>query len=273
MDFEIMDIHSENVTPTPTAPCSPTQAVSDHQPPLRERFGAAMTIIADTSPEIKALNLPITPTFPTGFEFGRSKSFSGLDLSSKTVLPRMTRAQSMRERVTFLIDQMEDVEAVSSSTNLPPCHQSTAGNVCYNEHRQDKLLGCLNVEKGLQHGFSRNRENIHPQLNPNAGGPNQQTPTFETPGEKDEAIKKPPLYSRRKSWHRRDSTASLPSPAEIAASPFSCASETPRQKNVSFCPSILPCDTGERDGTSHNLHSQTSQPLVPKSLHLTSGFR
>ena len=186
----------------------------------------------------------------------------------------MIRTQSMRERVSFLIDQMDDVEAIpSSSSSSPPPHlQYTSGSVDNDGRRDNGHFQRLKVEKGWQHDIARNRENIHPQLEANTCQPNQQIPLFETPGEKDQAIKKPPMYTRKKSLHRRDSTASLPSPAEIGASPFSGESMTPQQKNVSFCPSILPPHSlygpEERESTS-----QASQSMVPKSLHLTSGFR
>ena len=262
MDFEIMDITSDNGSPTLNEPFSPMRTGSDDQPPLRQRFGAEMTIIAATSPEIKALNLPITPTFPTGFEFNRSKSFSGFDLSpsSKTVLPGMIRTHSMKERVSFLIDQMDDVDAISSSACPPACHQSASD---YHDGDRGKApFRSLHMDNDLQNNHSPNQENIQPHLSSNTSMPNQQVPMFETPGENNKAIKKPPMYSRRKSLHRRDSTASLPSPAEIAASPISCESQTPRQKNVSFCSSTLPPSS-----------QANSIPLAPKSLHMSSGFR
>ncbi len=229
-----------------------------------------MTIIAATSPEIKALNLPFTPNFPSYLESSRRS----LDLSPSSMIPQpsMTRARSMRERVSFFIDQMDDVEDIPSFASPPPQHKSTCSLYC-NEH-EDDLLRSLHSPTIMTHHAHRNKENIHP--NSMLQTPNKNTLMVGSRCEDPSLVQKSSCHTRRKSFHRRDSTRSLPSPAEIGASPIACDSETPRHKNASICPIAFPSGSdGVKELSTSDCRSnmQPSICMAPKSLHLSTGFR
>lgn len=262
--------NDESTTSLPV-PCSPVRVAN----PFRERFGVSMTIIAATSPEIKALNLPLTPTFPTEPEGNHNHCFSSLDLSppSKTSNPIRPREKSTKERVSFFLDQTDDIKDLVSVTGPSP--PSKASSTCYaNDDEQDDLLRCLYSPRMFPHHSDENKENIHPNLVPQT--PKKSTLNVGFHPDHPSSVKKSSRHTRRTSFHRRDSTTSLPSPAEIMLPPTTCDSETPLHRNVSLSPSAFTYDVHDSEypmPTECRLNRQQKIKMAPKSLHLSTGFR
>jgi len=194
----------------------------DKSRPLRKRLGTEMAIIAATSPEIKALNLPTTPSFPNpqalNFHDPRTNS-NGTNSPCSTLSTCST--DKMEVTLTPLLASMDDVEESSipadqSEQNAMPIFLDETEDLIRSFQNND--LGNL-PDKNGRHIKGDNKENIHPNLPPTVNGGRKQpfgmrqTNTKEVPPPK--AFPLP-----RRSLHRRASYQNLPSPDEIGNYPL-----------------------------------------------------
>jgi hypothetical protein len=205
---------------------------------------AGITIIAATSPDIKALNLPTTPAFPTklgyDWEIGSSRRNS-VDLLHEfqdVATPNIAkRTQSVRDSTSpFWVDSREDysydvafrrpLARVNSSETSAPVR-------LYHIDDRDDLF-VADLVRGLSYPSCPEQEEEN--INPNVLALGKQSKKKEgqqfiwSDGDDDcfALTGKKILHRRRKSLHRRDSTTSLPSPEEIGSS-----QRTPRRRNLS----------------------------------------
>jgi hypothetical protein len=207
---------------------------------------AGITIIAATSPDIRALNLPTTPSFPTklGYdcEIGSSRrkgnSVGLLHELQDVATPNIAkRTQSVRDSMSpILVDSREDysydvafrrpLARVNSSKKSAPVR-------LYHIDDRDDLL-VVDLVGGLSYPScpEQEEENINPNvLTLGKLSKKKEAQQFICPDGDDECFSstgKKILYRRRKSLHRRDSITSLPSPEEIGPS-----QRTPRRRNPS----------------------------------------
>lgn len=278
IDFGVFNLDGDDDDNHTPVPSSPIMLSKDDQPPMRERLGT-MTIIAATSPEIKALNLPITPTFPTQLDFTRSNSFSGAttEPSLRIQQPTLFRAQSMRNHVSFRLDTMDDFKGFTTDLRRPsPRRNVSPEDSFYQDDGEDDLLQFLYPHEPVPRHPDQNKENIHPNLIP-LKSDKQSLTTFET--EADPSIVKKKGHGRRKSFHRRISYEALPSPAEIGPSPGGLDSKTPRRSNTSMDSSAFTFEFLKSDEpvVTPRCHSpaltQSDRMIGPQNLQLKAGFR
>eukprot|EP00934_Nitzschia_sp_Nitz4_P003272 Nitzschia sp. Nitz4//scaffold455_size6260//1007//1717//NITZ4_009181-RA/size6260-processed-gene-0.0-mRNA-1//-1//CDS//3329552298//3262//frame0 len=119
-------IHTNGGVLAPSSPIPPSRETSESEP-----WKTSMAIIAATSPEIKALNLPRTPSFPEPIPCSRSLSFS------------FPVAQSFSEEVPGPAIPKPDLMIRSQSEYLPrksflsqePDHEDNKENI----HPNSKL--------------------------------------------------------------------------------------------------------------------------------------
>lgn len=191
-------------------PASPSRARANNDV---QRLGAEMSIIATTSPEIKALNLPITPSFPEGMQ-----SFSEVTPNSSCLLPRASEF---------------DMSMHSTVGTQTPKRNYAA--------RCDRI------------------ENTHPNkiVSRQVSAPTSRV-------EKESAD----IRSLRKSFHRRASFASLPSPAEISGKPSFGADSFDLGVSIH----VLSPDTPKK-GASPRWALPNRRMVAPKRLHLGAAFR
>lgn len=286
IDFSVLNFEDAGDGNTPSVPCSPLREVYVNQAPLRERFTTGIAIIAETSPEIKALNLPSTPTFPpTRLDFGRSSSFSfspaKISPCTRQASGNLNTAQSMRERVALCIDTMGDVKDAPSFTSPPTIEEHpTPSSSIYHGDEEDDLLRAILPEKVphiVPYHPDENKENIHPNLiNEKVEKP--KLTLLESRDDDPSLVQKKSRHGRRKSFHRRISCESLPSPAEIGPSSTPLGSQTPRRRTVQFGSSVfnLSRPSLEEPGMLHEHCRTNSQPnmrMLAKNLQLSTGFR
>jgi hypothetical protein len=261
----------------PITPASPLRKSHVSYPPLRERFGSGMTIVAATSPEIKALNLPSTPAFPpTRLDFNRSSSFSCTPskVPSRISQPALHRAASMGERIALCIDTMDDVEDPSFPSPPTKDELTTATSSFYHDDEEDDLLRIVIPNKVPYHP-DENKENIHPNLIQQQSEKASSSPLKNHKNNDDDPSllkKKKSHHGRRTSFHRRISYESLPSPAEIGPSPLSHHKVVQANSNV-FHFSLPNLDELAAAPHRHHTNPVTSIRMPAKSLQLSTGFR
>lgn len=201
-----------------------------------------VTIIASSSPDIKALNLPRTPSFPTkhGYDFdlfgnlGHSDASYRLEESQHVIQPDTeTPAPSPRSRApdaneTWDDNSSEDLFSTPYSKVVLSSSESSPDRFCHSQHRDRLLLAypvcpCTPEQK---------KEDIDPNTTTLARRAQKERGNFmstETDDESFTVFREQLLRRGRKSWHRRDSIRSLPSPEDIGSSP----TRTPHRHNLS----------------------------------------
>lgn len=207
---------------------------------------AGITIIAATSPDIKALNLPTTPSFPTklGYdcEIGSSRrkgnSVGLLHELQVVANPNMAkRTQSVRDSTSPIwVDSREDY-SYDVAFRRPLARLNSAKTSApvrlYHIDDRDDLYGA-DLVRGLSYPAypEQEEENINPNVLTLGKLPKKtKGQEFICPDGDDECFSLTGtkiLHRRRKSFHRRDSITSLPSPEEIGSS-----QRTPRRRNLS----------------------------------------
>jgi hypothetical protein len=225
--------------------------------PGRQRLGAEMAIIASTSPEIKALNLPSTPIFPQGMEsFHHRRNSSGTFSSCSS-----TSSAGSRRRGTLspLLAAMDDVECSPESrvkAEQYAMHVDKTDEVVrpFSTSSVPKKRQPKNNEK--KHVWFDDKENIHPNLfqNKDHGKKPLGFHSSSHPYRQSKVHQHPSTH--RQSLHRRGSLANLPSPGEIGL-----------PKTVRTIP-FLPSDMNQLR-SDHRRRAIK----VPKSLSLVTGFR
>lgn len=261
---------SNNHTPIPSSPHVESRVDQLQTQDLGER----MTIIAATSPEIKALNLPVSPTFPTQLDFGRSNSFSGRskDPLSKHPTPTLSRAQSTLERVSLNVETVDEVDDYKAWRG-DSMRRSAFDDSLYYENREDDLLTMVDPKPIPRHP-DENKENLHPNLM--QAQQDKKTLTIKIEGAPS-TVKEKSLHKRRTSLHRRVSYESLPSPAEIGPSPNGPDSITPQRSNLTISSNTFTFDLPELEEPP-TLYCRPSAPLpsmhvASKTMQLSTGFR
>jgi len=253
-------------------PDSVVRATTDTRP-TRQRLGAEMAIIACTSPEIKALNLPITPSFPQGMESLHYRSNSSSTFSS------CSSASSAGSRkngtLSSLLDAMDDVECSPVTRD-----QSDKLAMHVFMDQTDELVRAFKTSdlKDLQKKQPKmdekkrvwfdDKENVHPNLlqkqdhgkRPfgfqSSGRPYKPTTTLPRPS------------SHHRSLHRRASWDNLPSPGEI------CEAPKPVRRATSTSIPFLPSDMNQPNYYQlRRSDHQRRGVQLPKSLSLMTGFR
>ena len=279
VDFDVLDLLDNDGNRTPP-PSSPPVKCGFGRSSSRERFGTGITIIAATSPDIKALNLPITPTFPTQLESAQSNSFSGFERGPQ---PTLNRAQSMKNRVSFLIDTVGEDNEYPEFMSPTPGRMTSKDSFYHDDDdddddgEEDYLLRILDPEPVRYHP-DENKENIHPNLL-QQNSKDKATLTTETQLNEDHFVvkNKKNLHRRRTSFHRRASVESLPSPAEIGPSPGGVGSTTPQSRNLTIDCSSLSFELPELDDPFlPRCQPQAVLPgmrMVSKNMQLSTGFR
>ena len=269
-------------------PSLPLREPSVRHPPLRKRLGAGMTIVASTSPEIKALNLPSTPAFPaTRLDFSRSSSSSpcscSMDESPSTSphQPKMSRAQSMRERLSFCIDTMDDVIDFPSLPKRHSREELSADRPFYHDNVDD-LLRYTIPNKVLYHP-DENKENIHPNLIQQKSDKARIILDVHDDDDDLSIATTKTRHVRRKNSHRRISYESLPSPADIGPSLLPFDAETPVRGNVQIRKSNTLYSLTSLEEAVFTYCRPNSEPNSPPcmhacgsqepALHLSTSFR
>jgi hypothetical protein len=177
-----------------------------------------MTIIASTSPEIKALNLLSPPTFPDEIKF--ESSHRRLDSLDSLFSADSTCESSIVERpfVSPMMASMDHEDGRSDHSEIKrvsileidadaaeSAFMEEADALCFFMKRQS--LGGLGTEDRINH-----KENVYSNLNTSRSSIESRAtispghvPQFTSP------------FHERPSMHRRVSFTSLPSPAEIVS--------------------------------------------------------
>lgn len=181
-----------------------------------------MTIVASTSPEIVALNLPVTPTFPKEINFAsshrRQDSLDSLfsvdsrspsdssDVEHPFVSPMMARRLDHQHGYA---DRMQ----CSSESPL-----DRAGGPEHSALMEEADALCLSLKRhsldgvGTQEG-SNHKENVHANLSSSGSSFEPRNKLSRGHGSRHLTSPAPD----RSTFHRRVSFSSLPSPAEIAS--------------------------------------------------------
>lgn len=215
--------------------------ISDLQPQSRKRLGAEMAIIAATSPEIKALNLPITPSFPEPMDFGHFRTNSTDTYSSVS-----SSSTHQNRTLTPLLAALDDVEDQPMQIFL--------------DETDDLFRPFHNLVEDPIQKYMEDKENIHPNLlQSKLNGDTRKKPFGMRANMKRHPPKK--LNSEitpRGSLHRRASCNALPSTDEIGHFPRV-------MKRAATCGSLpfFPSD----------LDRKSLDRRVPKSMSLTTCFR
>ena len=194
--------------------------------PLRRRLGSEMAILASTSPEIKALNLPITPSFPEHERKSRHRRNKSTDTWSSAC----SSASSSTTRTLTSHMLIFDLNDAEESIAIPDCSrlemlktgddetEDLVESFVRHNIKTPKISNCGG------HCIAEDKENIHPNIrNPKISSSrkkkrgSQRTIRYpnigvSSPRQSKYCIRKPTL-------HRRVSFDSLPSPDEIESSP------------------------------------------------------
>jgi hypothetical protein len=238
----------------------------------RKRLGAEMAIIAATSPEIKALNLPSTPSFPPGLNYHHRRSDSNGTFSSCSSISISSNwSRPNKGTLTPLLASMDDVERSSSFLNQSDpqdMHAFCGGTDDMVRSFENRDLDTSMDDAKVLVTISYDNKNIHPNLLPSKNNYNRKKPRA--------SHHRPSKYSKcplpRKSLHRRASYDSLPSPAEIGQSSSPRVVRRATCGAFPFFPSDM--DTKKEVRRHRPAHHQTSSMrMVPKSMQLSTGFR
>lgn len=242
-----------------TASLSPGPAVS-----------SGMTIIAATSPEIKALNLPTTPSFPAELDYGFSTDSS-----------KKNRRNNCRLSHGFLDEDARKIPDNSKAERPQSIPETT---VFYEDDDRDDLAAQTNIffspppratmaREMIVNSSDYNKENIHPNLMNVVEEDTAKTLCLDIEDHEGTfQMTKPKMLVRRKSLHRRDSISSLPSPDAISARSHDEAmvlDATPRRCNSSRGNPSFPFFSYEETCPALNTGAQMAQ----KRMQLRTGFR
>jgi hypothetical protein len=254
-----------SVVHLPASPGSPSKSVQ-----CRRRLGAEMSILAATSPEIKALNLPITPSFPQELTARHHRSNSNASASSCSNSSISSCSRPMGS-LTPLLASMDDVDG---PPGLPERFMQAAIHIFVDE--TDNLIQTFqnhnldaNGDYIQQYGdAAEDKENIHPNLIHIKVVPPTRKKAFGkrhvTTQQRPPKPFQRPTSLKRCSLHRRASYDSLPSPEQIGPSPSALL----KSMSENFTFSSIDVDADEIRRTSLLVSSR-----APKSLNLTTGFR
>jgi hypothetical protein len=226
----------------------------------------SMAILAATSPEIKALNLPITPSFPQELTARHQRSNSNASASSCSNSSISSCSRPMGS-LTPLLASMDDVEG---PPGLPERFRQTSMHIFVDEtdnlvHTfQNHNLDERNGDYIQQYDDAEDKENMHPNLIHIKVVPPARKKAF---GKRHVSTQpKPfqrPTYLKRSSLHRRASYDSLPSPEQIGPSPSALL----KAMSETFTFSSIDVDADDLRRNSLLVSS------LPKSLNLTTEFR
>lgn len=253
----------------------------------RNSCGVEMAILAVTSPEIKALNLPKTPTFPEQLfpEHHRSNSNDTLASSTCSSISTSTHGSRQTGTISPLLLSMDRVEESPTTPqfigkDLMEIYVDGTQDLVdsfQNHHLNTSLGSSSSLDIGKKN-TSQEKENLHPNLlqaktlngrkkvtvSHRAGSSNRQT----TVTHQQRGLPKGRYQIRRPSLHRRGSFDALPSPSEIGGSPK--VDRRADYGSFPFLPSEV--DKAEERRRQRSEHRRT-QRTHPKSMSLTTGFR
>lgn len=252
----------------------------------RSSCGTEMAILAVSSPGIKALNLPKTPTFPEQFFPGHRRNNSNDTFASSTCSSISTSTHESRKTGTIapLLASMGSVEESPTRPNivgqdLMQIYVGGGTQDLVDTFQNHNLITSLGLSSS--HGDStkenthQEKENLHPNFlqartlngRKKVSVSHRASSTRQTSLTHQQRLPKGSYQIRRPS-HRRGSFDALPSPAEIGG-----ASKVDRRVERDSFP-FLPSDVdnaGERD--RHRSGYRRTQRAQPKSMSLTTGFR
>jgi hypothetical protein len=252
----------------------------------RSSWGAEMAILAATSPQIKALNLPKTPTFPKQLfpEHHRSNSNDAASFASSACSSSSTSTHESKKTGT-IPPLLVSVGSGEESPTTPSFIWQDSMQIyvdgtqdlvdAFQNHNLNTSRGSSSSHHITQKNKSEDKENLHLNLLPakTMNGRKKVTVSHRASSNRQTSLthqqqRLPPKGSsyqiRRSSLHRRGSFDALPSPAEIGG--------TPKVGRVSFpfFPSDIDKAEERRLQRSGYRHTQRTQP---KSMSLTIGFR
>ena len=232
----LSDLQIESSPPSSPLPKASAFDSADLLPSL------VVTIIASSSPDIKALNLPRTPSFPAkhGYDsdlFGNlwhSDASSLLAESQHVIQPETaTLVESPRPRAPYSNDtrddnSSDDLFSTPHSKVVLSSSESSPDRFCHGQIRDGLFLAypvspCTPEQK---------KEDVDPNTTTLAIRAQKERGIVMSTESDDESFtvfREKLLRRGRKSWHRRDSIRSLPSPEDIGPSP----ARTPHRHNLS----------------------------------------
>ena len=225
-----------------------------------------MAIIASTSPEIKALNLPITPCFPQALDYGHHRVNSNDTNSSFSSVS--TSSSRPKGSLSPLLAAMDDDMDASPDQHDP--FGSDAMHIYFDEtddlihsfrnHDLNAATSSRDEQVKFPKKAMHDKENIHPNLLQPQLHINHRSRPFQ--------VHQKTHYARRSSfhssyshskatYHRRASCDSLPSPDQIGNFPRV-------MRRASGSPPMLPRDFDRQ---------RSDSCLVSRNLNLTTEFR
>jgi hypothetical protein len=192
-------------------------------PPIGIPLGPKMAILAATSPEIKAMNLPVTPCFPV--ELAGVQPYFSTFLSFAENSPSATISPLLPNKETFFpllaITQEENVQEAEGRLDSAAIRIWLNGN---DENLVRSFQDC-NIQTRTPpakvprlEGAFNCKENEQPNLMMNDGPmlyANGRIPTSTIEQVPAKEVKPRRTMIKRPSFHRRGSYESLPSPDEI----------------------------------------------------------
>ena len=249
----------------------------------RSSCGTEMAILAVTSPGIKALNLPKTPTFPEQFFPAHHRSNSNDTFASSTCSSISTSTHESRKTGTIapLLLSMGSVEESPTTPDIlgQDLMQIYGTQDLVDTFQNHNIITSLGSSSSPHDTTTKNiyqdKENVYPDLlqAKTLNGRKKFTVSHRASNNRQTSLTNQQRlpkgsYQIRRPSHRRGSFDALPSPAEIGGSP-----KEDRRVDCNPFP-FLPSDVDKaEERRRHRSEYRRTQRTQAKSMSLTTGFR
>jgi hypothetical protein len=251
----------------------------------RSSYGVELAILAATSPQIKALNLPKTPTFPEQFfpEHHRTNSNDTFASSSCSSISTSTHEPRKTGAIAPLLLSMGSVEESPTAPDiigqdLMQIYVDETPDLVetFQNHNLNTPRGSSSSNDFTKKNKPEDKENLHPNLlqAKTLNGRKKITVSHRASSNRQTSLNhqqrlpKGSSFHIRRPSHRRGSFDALPSPAEIGGSP--------KVDRIVDCDSFpfLPSDIDKAEERRRQRSEyRRTQRTQPKSMSLRTGFR